>query len=121
MKNFTISKCPTKDTYLVRGDSERFGKNAILFESYKKTDCEAYVERKGGTAKNKTMTCKGFRVTRKIKDGSYTVEYDLNGRRKQAFPNFQQAAMFVFGMANNSNHGAIVNQKMCAVFGELCT
>lgn len=119
--NFTISKSDN-NTYLVRGDSERFGKNAILFESFKKSECEAYVGRNGGTPTDKTMSCKGFRVTRKIKDGSFSVEFNLNGRqRKSIFPNFQRAAMFVWDMANNNDHGAMVNHKMCRVFGELCT
>lgn len=42
MTNFNISKTDN-NTYVVRGDSERFGKNAILFESYKKSDCDKYV------------------------------------------------------------------------------
>lgn len=121
MTNFTIDES-NNNTYIVCGDSERFGKGAILFESFKKAECEAYVERNGGKAKNHTMSCKGFRITRKIKDGSYTVEFNLNGsRRKQVFPNFQQAAMFVWEMADNHEIGHEVNGKMCRVYRELCT
>lgn len=56
MTNLSISKTDN-NTYLVRGDSKRFGKNAILFESYKKSDCKAYVKRIGETEKDMTLCC----------------------------------------------------------------
>lgn len=50
-KNLHVEKT-AQGTYVVRGDSTRFGEDVILYESYKKSDCDAWVEKE--TKKSKT-------------------------------------------------------------------
>lgn len=42
LSNFRIEPC-YRDTFVVRSDSERFGKDAITFESYSRNDCVEYI------------------------------------------------------------------------------
>lgn len=48
-KNFSIE--PRYSNFVVRADSERFGKAAIVFESYDRTECVAYICRREAQAK----------------------------------------------------------------------
>lgn len=50
-KNMHTEKT-AQGTYVVKGDSTRFGKDAILYESYKESDCDAWIEKE--TKKSKT-------------------------------------------------------------------
>lgn len=43
MKNIKIEKT-TNNTYVVKADTERFGKQRIIFESYKINDCINYLK-----------------------------------------------------------------------------
>lgn|GEM_PF-4474032 len=47
MTNFNITATDNK-TYIVKADSDRFGKQAIVFESYKYGECAEYVNNHGG-------------------------------------------------------------------------
>ena len=42
MKNIVIEKT-SNGTYVVKADTERFGKQEIMFESYSKTECVQYI------------------------------------------------------------------------------
>lgn len=45
MKNFKMEKTST-GTWVVRADSKRFGRKAIVFESYKMMECVAWIKEK---------------------------------------------------------------------------
>lgn len=135
MKNLRIERIEQSshcERYVVKGDSERFGIDAILYESYSLEQCEAYIIKNGGTAKVtaskvvdnaktvKSMKSKGFKVTEKS-NGNYVVDYKLSGKlRSVSCKNFCYAADFVWNMANTKEIGAEVNHRMCAFFGKRC-
>lgn len=56
MKNIKIEKT-TNNTYVVKADTERFGKQRIIFESYKINDCINYL---------KSFEKFGFRITESV-------------------------------------------------------
>lgn len=45
MKNFKLEKTLT-GTWVVKADSQRFGQQAIVFESYKMSECVAWIKEK---------------------------------------------------------------------------
>lgn len=50
MKNIRIEfnyRANGQSTYLVIADTNRFGKDAVMFESYKRAECIAYIEKLG--------------------------------------------------------------------------
>lgn len=48
-QNITIEKSELSDTYLVKGDSKRFGEGAILHENYSLNGCIAFAKKQGFT------------------------------------------------------------------------
>lgn len=53
MRNFKI-EITNNNTFVIRADSARFGKNQIMFESYKKSECYEWAAQHGA----KIMSCK---------------------------------------------------------------
>lgn len=64
----------------------------------------------------KKMQCKGFKISER-KDGSFKIILDDGyGHYETVQPNFKEAGLWVWNMANNNDHAKFVNHRMCEVF-----
>ncbi len=73
MKNIKIEKT-NNNTYVVKADTERFGKNEIMFESYKINDCIKYL---------KSFEKFGFKITENIYQQVAEILLDNMPNRKK--------------------------------------
>ena len=119
MKNVRIKK-HSNGTWIVIADTERFGKNEIMYESYRKEDCVNYLRREG------VCYYEGYVDDDESIIGQSCGLYGMSIRRnknewKVADPDgthltadtFAEATLLLWNMAPNHDVSNMVCQKAC--------
>lgn len=107
VQNARVEQTP-QGTWVVRGDSERFGKDAILYEDYKKQRAVSYLHKLNKSESAKNMAKSRYKADLNSDIGSANLpkefEYQvLDYRQMRRVPKFREAAEALNRMYRDAN------------------
>ena len=117
MKNINISKTDNR-TWVVKADTERFGIQEIMFESYKREECVKYAEQYGYVERKRNvrkLDYKGMSF-KENQDETFTVTSD-KGKYQNVCATFGHATSWIYNMAANNDIGNEFVRKICEAYG----